>query len=88
MNDKLDSVNSEIAEIRVVQTEQAADLKHHIYRTDLAEKRIEMLQVEITPLSQVYERAKGVFQIVGIVSSGLGLAFTALKAIEFIAKLF
>jgi hypothetical protein len=87
LEQNLDDVKSDLGEIKVVQAEQAADLKHHIFRTDLAEARIEMLQSEINPLSKAYERCKGVFIAVGIISSGLGLIFTAVKAIEFILKI-
>lgn len=87
MNDKLDQVNTDIGAIKVVQVEQAADLKHHIYRTDLAEARLELLQSQVTPLSKLHERAKGVFQVLGAVGSGLTLAFGAVKVFEFVIKL-
>ena len=94
MEDKLDSLNVELGEIRLVQNEQAlvqvdqaADLKHHIYRTDLSERRIELVENKLIPLIELKSKLDGAFKLIGIVSSGLGLIFGLAKAIEIGIKL-
>ena len=81
IDEKLDKVSEEIAEIKVVETKQAADLEHHIFRTNLAEQRIEMLHSQIQPLSKFHTQVNTVFKIIGVVGTVLGLVIGAGKIV-------
>lgn len=81
MDEKIEDVRSDISEIKVVQGKQASDLEHHIFRTGIAEQRIEMLQVQLDPLSKFHMKVEGAFKLIGIVATGLGLIVGAGKII-------
>lgn len=44
INNDIKEISKDINEIKISLAAQAVDLNHHIRRTDLAEKRIELLQ--------------------------------------------
>lgn len=54
MNDetKLDKIAEDISGIKVSQISMAKDLEIHIYRTDLAEKRIEQVAKQLQPVQE------------------------------------
>ena len=87
LEESMDEVKSDISTMKVIQAEQAADLKLHIYRTDLSEENLAMLRTQVDPVLTAYQRTKGVFIFIGIISTGLGLFFTAIKSIEFLKSL-
>lgn len=47
LSDSLDGLHGRIGVLEVTSAGQAADLKHHIYRTELAEKGITLLSEKI-----------------------------------------
>ena len=64
---KLDRVSGDISDVKLVQAEQAKDLKHHISRTDL-------LQDMVMPLHTLKLQIWGIIKFLTIASSigGLG----------------
>lgn len=87
IDQKLDKVAEDVTGIKLVQVEQAADIKYHIRRTDLSEKRIEILHGELTPVKKHVEFVNTVFKIIGAFCTGLGVVFGAIKAAETIGLL-
>lgn len=81
LEEKLDKISDDIAEIKVVQAGQAKDLKYHIKRSDLNENRIEVVEEKLLPLITAKNRLDGAFKVIGIIASILGFALTALKLI-------
>jgi hypothetical protein len=69
LEEKLDKISDDLAEIKVVQAEQAKDLKYHIKRTDLAEERISTVEEKIFPLIEQKNRLDGAFKVIGIIAS-------------------
>lgn len=79
--EKLDKISEDIAEIKVVQAEQAADLKHHIRRSDMNEQRIETVENKLIPLIETKNKIEGAFKLIGVVATGLGLTLGFLKVL-------
>lgn len=73
MDQKLDKMDQRLDSVDITLVSQAADLKHHIYRTELAEQRIETLHTELKPVKKHVEFVNAGFKIVGMISTGLGL---------------
>lgn len=75
IEEKLDKIGDDQSQIRVVQAEQAADLKYHIKRTDQIEE-------QLLPLVEIKTKFDGMFLLIGKIGSGITLFFGAVKAIE------
>jgi DNA repair ATPase RecN len=86
VEEKLDKVADELSQIRVVQAEQASDLKYHIQRTSMNEQRIETVENRLIPVFELKNRIDGVFLILGKAATGLGLIFAGIKAVETVLK--
>lgn len=52
LHDKVDSIREKISDIEIVQVKHEANLLEHMKRTDLAEQRVEMIEVEVKPMLQ------------------------------------
>ena len=76
--DKLDRIDDRLNSIDKTLTEQAADLKHHIKRSDLAEANLALLREDVKPLKRAYFWAEGVLKLVGV----LALILAVLKTLE------
>lgn len=79
--EKLDKVAEDIAEIKNVQVAQAADLKHHIYRTDLAEQHLRKLEEEFKPVQKHVALVNAGLKIVGAITTFFGLIIGFAKVI-------
>jgi chromosome segregation ATPase len=85
---KLDKVDERLGSIDGTLIKQEASLEHHIYRTELNEKQLEILREEMKPLSKHVSFVNAVFRMVGIVATGLGLLIGVAKiATEYFFKL-
>lgn len=70
---KLDKIDDRLSSIDVTLVKQNAELEHHIYRTEIAEQKLELLRIEFKPVKRHVDRVNFVFRIIGIASTGLGL---------------
>ena len=52
LHDKVDQIQSNIKDIEVVQIKHEANLGEHMRRTDLAEERMELIEIEVKPILQ------------------------------------
>jgi hypothetical protein len=82
IEEKLEKIADDQSKIKIVQVEQAADLKYHIARTDAAEYRIETIEERLVPVFELKSRIDGGFLLLGKIGTGLGLIFAAIKALE------
>lgn len=82
--EKLDSRLDKIDKTLIAQHES---LKHHIYRTDLAEDRIDKFEKEtkqelrdihkeLNPIKAHVNRIDGAFKLIGIIATVVGIAAT------------
>lgn len=69
LEEKLDRISGDLMEIKVVQAEQAKDLKYHIKRTDLSEERIEKVEDKVIQLTVIKNKADGAFKVIGMICS-------------------
>lgn len=72
---KVDQVLEQISEIKVVQAEQAVDLKYHIKRTN-------DLQLIVEPLHKKHMVAEGIFKVIGVIASFCAFVLGILELIN------
>lgn len=87
---KLDEMKEDISDIKLEQVSQAADLKHHIYRTSLAEERLHILEDKLLPILENKTRMDGIYGFLGktgaIAAGVAAVVGTVVKVIEFFVK--
>jgi len=71
MENKVDEIQKDIGEIKVILAEQHVSLKHHIKRTDLLEKKLEPIDTHI-------KMVNGALKLVGFI----GICATIAEAIH------
>lgn len=69
IEEKLDLISENISEIKIVQAEQAKDLKYHIKRTDLSEERLEKVEEQVIQLTTTKHKLDGAFKVIGMIAS-------------------
>ena len=72
---KIDQIRESIHSIDKTLIRQEEQLAHHIKRTELAEKNIEMLQKQVEPISKHVARTEGALKMLGVVSLVLGIIY-------------
>lgn len=72
---KIDQIRESIHSIDKTLIRQEEQLAHHIKRTELAEKSIEMLQKQVEPISKHVARTEGALKMLGVVSLVLGIIY-------------
>lgn len=82
--EKLETMDDKLGQIAITQTEQAADLKYHILRTDLAEKHLAHLESKITPLTEAHAKFKGMMVLAGVGASVVAVVAGIVKIVEFL----
>ena len=79
---QLDSLSSNVTEIKLILTKQQGELNMHIYRTELAEQSIELLTKRIAPLETKNNYLEGALKMIGIGSSISGLLYILIQVIK------
>lgn len=84
LEDKLDSIAEDVVVIRIMMAKQEVNLSRntdsledHMSRTVAAEKRIEMLQTDITKLDKHKERVVGALQILVVIGAVTAFLFSS-----------
>lgn len=83
LQDKLDATRTDIARIDVTLAGQAADVAHHIRRTDALEARVEQVAADVRPVKEHVAMLRGAGKLVALVATILAIT-VALK--QFIPK--
>lgn len=65
---------------------QEESLKHHIYRTDLAEEAIKALQGDLAPIKKTVVALEGVLKFLGAIAILAGMGAGVVQIIEFFVK--
>ena len=76
---KLGKLDNRVDEIDKTLVQQHESLKMHIYRTDLAEKRIEQIDAGLEPVKAHVARMDGALKFVGILGVILGIISGVLR---------
>lgn len=77
--EKIDKIEENIAAIDVTLVEQAGQLKHHIYRSDLNEQHIRIIEARVEPLTQLHSKFNGIMRFIGVVATGITLVVGLVK---------
>lgn len=81
---KLDKIEERLSSIDVTLTKQASQLEHHIYRTDLAEKHLSMLEQELKPVKRHVAMIDGILKGLGVLSTIVAIAAGIAKVLEYV----
>lgn len=68
IHDRLDKIDDCLIKIDKTLIRQEETLKHHVYRTDLAEQRLDKVECEIEPIRAHVRRTDGALKLVGILA--------------------
>jgi uncharacterized protein YpuA (DUF1002 family) len=82
------NINKEITEIKVILAKQEAQLEYHIKRTDIAEKNLDTLKKEFTPIKQNIEAIKIIIKSISVVSIIIGIFVGIFKLIDYLRVIF
>lgn len=82
MDEKLEMIDGKLSAIDKTLIEQAGQLRHHIYRTDLAEQHLKLLESQIQPLTDFLSKFNGVMKFVGVIATGIAMVVGILKIFE------
>jgi hypothetical protein len=73
INQKLDKLDSRLDSVDKTLVAQHEQLKLHIYRTELAEKRIQHIEANLEPVKIHVNRMDGALKLVGTLGLILGV---------------
>jgi cob(I)alamin adenosyltransferase len=76
---KLETIASDIVEIKITSAKHNEALIYHIKRSDLNEENIEMLRKEFEPIKAHVAATNGVLKFIAVCSSIFGIIFGFLK---------
>jgi uncharacterized coiled-coil protein SlyX len=82
LEDKTDKILDQISAINVTLAEQHKQLEHHIYRTDLAEKHLGVLETELKPVKAHVTQVNGILKVIGIAASLAGIGKLVIEIIK------
>lgn len=84
VSDMHDETQKQLSEVNVSLVKQEENLRLHMYRTDLAEQRLELIESDIKPLKTYVAVIKTGFMTIGAVATIVGLISGLLHIIEYI----
>jgi hypothetical protein len=68
ISEKVEQILAEIQYINITIAKQEENLKQHMYRTELAEQRIQNLEEKMEPLRNKLFQVEGIIKFLGIVA--------------------
>ncbi len=71
LHDKVDSIRDRISDIEIIQVKHEANLLEHMKRSNMAEQRMEMIELEVKPILQGLSFLKVVGKIGTALTSAL-----------------
>lgn len=78
----LEKLDDKLDKVVVIQAEMQRDIAHHIRRTDVAEKRLEILHTDMEPIKRHVAKVHGVLAALGGISLVIGIVAGILKIVE------
>jgi hypothetical protein len=81
VHDRLDKIDGCLIKIDKTLIRQEETLKHHVFRTDLAEQRLDKMEVAMEPVKAHVRRTDGALKLLGIISVVSGLAAALYKVL-------
>lgn len=74
--EKLDKIAEDIAEIKVMDAIQNEQLREHMRRSDLLEKRVEQVDAKVEPIEAHVHQVSGMIKLVAGIAAVAGLLLT------------
>lgn len=84
VDEKLDIIERDIGEIKITMAKVEENLRHHIYRTELAEENIKLLREQFEPVETHVKQVEGALKIFGGLSVLVGIIVGIVEVIRFI----
>jgi|ERR1035437_4439721 chromosome condensin MukBEF ATPase and DNA-binding subunit MukB len=60
LTEKMDKISTDLGDIKITLVKQEENIAHHIYRTALAESRIEKLEDDLDPIKLQQAKTQGI----------------------------
>lgn len=79
LNSLLTQVFDKLHAIDKTLVKQEENLKIHIYRTELAEKRLEIIENDLSPVKKHVNMLEGGLKLLGIISLLIGIILGVIK---------
>lgn len=73
IDSKVDKLDSRLDNVDKILVQQHESLKHHIYRTELAEKRLHHIEDSIDPIKSHVDYVKGGIKLLSLLAMILGI---------------
>jgi len=83
IKDQLKEIVTAIGHINVTLGKQEVNIKHHIYRTDLAEENIKLIKLDVEPIKKHVAMVEGVLKFFGVCALFIGMAAGIVKVLMF-----
>lgn len=83
---KVDKLDQRLDDMRILDIENASQLKEHILRTELNEENIAMLREDFKPIQKHDFMVAGGLKLIGTVALVAGIIEGGVKVIEFFIK--
>jgi chromosome segregation ATPase len=71
---KIDKLDERLDSIDKTLIKQEASLDKHIFRTEVAEKQLDILSSQIVPISKHVNQMSGALKLLGVMSLVMGIA--------------
>lgn len=82
IHDKIESIDERLLSVDKTLIEQAGQLKHHIYRSDLNEQHIRIIEAKVIPLTEFHTKFNGIMKFVGIIATVLTFLLGVAKLVK------
>jgi len=82
LNEKLESIEREVVEIKLILVKQEENIRHHIRRTDLAEENLKELRDQIKPIERHVQHVEGALKVLGGISVFVAFVVAILEIIK------
>ena len=77
--EKLDKIQDDITDMKIIQARQEENISEHIHRTNLLEESSEVLYEEITKIKLHNSQVSGIFKAIGMISTLVTITMGVLK---------
>lgn len=79
INQKLEVIEREIVEIKLILVRQEENIRHHIRRTDLAEENLKELRNQLKPIETHVRHVEGALKVFGFISVLVAVAVSIIQ---------
>lgn len=86
IDSKLETISSDLTDMKVTIAKQEENIKLHIYRTEIAEENIEILKTKLEPIDTHVKYVHGVLRFFGAFSLFTGIIIGLISIFKSIAS--